>query len=213
MSSIPSTNPNARTNPYSGAAPRTAEDEEEDKKTDGAEDADKTEEPSLSEEQQKSLGEYKREFLAKVKSMMASPHLAQVGIEIEITDAGFARMMQDPNYEKSLLDQLKEKTAHNYNKQAGTIKLAADGTKDPEAIMATAKSVSDILFSTSSRAMLRTLDIDSMKVMAEETIASLGEGGVGRFSLAGKLGSLQMRSTNSYIEQYIKNLSSVDKTG
>lgn len=213
MSSITALN-SPVTNPYSSAAPRAAGEEEEDKKTTGAEDADKTEEPALSEEEQKTLGGYKREFLAKVKSMMASPHLSQVGLELDITDAGFSRMMRDPGYEKALLDQLREKTAHNYNRQAGTVKLSADGTKDPEALMASAKSVSEILFSTSSsRAMLRTLDIDSMTMMAEETIAAVGGGGTGRFSMAGTLGAMQMRSANSYIDQYIKSLGAVDTTG
>ncbi len=216
MSSIPATDSRAQNNPYSSAASRTAREEEEEGKTAGTGGSDASSEtgaPELTEEERKALVDYKREFLAKVKVMMAKPHLSNVGIELDISDAGFQKMMKDSGYEKSVLDTLTAKTAHSYTRMSGTIKLSANGESDPSAVLAESKSVSEILFSTSNRPLLRTLGIDSMIAVADDAIAGFKGGERSRFDLAARLGSAQMRSTNSYLESYLKNLNSVDTTG
>jgi hypothetical protein len=167
----------------------------------------------MTEEETKTLASYKRDFVAKVKTLMLKPHLANVGLELNITDAGFQKMMSDSDYEKSVLDKLKGKTAYSYTAMSGTVKLSANGETLPSAVLAESKSVKEIIFSAgSSRSLLRSLDIDSMMALADETIASL-KGGTSKFNLASSLGTAQMRSTSSYLDTYLKNLGSVDTTG
>ena len=212
MSSIPSTSSNAYTNPYSSAASRAGEEEEEDKKANSAADSDGAEETARTEEETKSLNEYKKDFIARVKTLMLKPHLANVGLELDIADSGYEKMMNDSSYEQSVLDKLKSKTAHSYNPVSGTIKLSADGSSEPNAVMAESKTVSEILFSTSNRTLLRTLSIDSMMAMADETLADL-KNNQGRFDMAGRLSAMQMRSTSSYLDTYLESLNSIDATG
>lgn len=217
MSSITGINSSAYDNPYSSAASRSKEAEEDEDTqaaaTDETDGAAQTEEPALTEEQRKSLSDYKREFLQKVKALMLQPHLADVGLELNISDAGFEKMMNSSGYEKSVLDKLKESTTHSYSKLSGTVKLSANGESEPKAVMAESMSVSEILFSDStSRSLLRTLNMDGMTAMAEGVIASL-KGGGGKFDTAAQLGAAQMRSASSYLDSYLSSLGSVDKTG
>ena len=212
MSSIPATDGSAYSNPYSSASRRKAEEEEE-RKASGAEDgASGAKEPAPTGEEVQALADYKKDFLNRVKALMIKPHLANVGLELDITDAGFQRMMQDSGYEKSVLDRLADKTSHTYTPRSGTIKLSADGETEPSATFAESKTVSEILFKTSNRTLLRTLGIDSMMAMADEVLSSRGAE-QSRFDMAGRLSALQMRSTGTYLESYLNSLNSVDTTG
>ena len=213
MSVISGTSSGAYDNPYSSAASRRADEEEESAGAGGADDAGKTGEVVLTEEEAKSLGEYKRGFIGRVKALMLKSHLADVGLELDISDAGFQKMMNNSGYEKSVLDKLRRATEHTYTKMSGTVKLSVDGENEPSAVMAESMSVSEILFSaSSSRSLLRALNLDGMTAMAEDVIASL-KGSAGRFDLAAQLGTAQMRSTGSYLDSYLSALGSVDKTG
>ncbi len=208
MSSIPGTNSGAYGNPYSSASSRSAEEEEE--KTAAA--ADKAEETARTEEETKALTDYKRDFVSRVKALMSKAHLANVGLELNISDAGYERMMKDSAYEQSVLDKLQSRTAHSYTPVSGTVALSANGTDEPAAVLAESRTVSEILFSTSNRTLLRTLGIDGMISMAEETLSSL-ETTRSRFDMAGRLSSMQMRPTASYLDKYIESLNSIDTTG
>ncbi len=211
MSSIPGTNSGAYGNPYSSASSRAAEEEEEKKAAESGS-ADTAEDAARSEEETKALNDYKRDFISKVKALMAKPHLANVGLELNITEAGYEKMMKDSAYEKSVLDTLQSRTAHSYTPVSGTVALSVNGADEPSAALAESKTVSEILFSTSNRTLLRTLGIDGMMAMADETLSSL-ESMRGRFDMAGRLGSMQMRPTASYLDKYIENLNSIDATG
>lgn len=230
MSAITGAGNYYRPNPYSSrdsrAAAEAAAEEEEDKtadeaedadetggtdETDGTNDTDKTPEPEPTEEEKRTLTDYKKEFLAKVKQLMQQPHLAGVGLELGITDAGFKKMMQDSKYEQSVLDKLKSATAHSYNRLSGTLTLSANGNA-PRAEIEAEQTFSEKLFSKSSRALLRTLDIDAMSALADDTLAALEESD-GRFKLAAQYSTARMRTTASYIDSYLNQLGSVDTTG
>ncbi len=215
MSTIPSTNPRAYENPYSSARSRAGEEEQASGSGD-AETAGTGESSSASPEETQALNAYKQEILTKIKNLMKAPHLANVNLELNISDAGFRKMMQDPAYEKSLLDGLRAKTAHAYTAMDGTLSLSANGTDEPSARLDRRQTVAQSIFSGSSRSLVRSMGIDSLIAFAEESILAREEGYASRFEAAGLLGANRMRTPNSLIDAYLKNLNnaadSVDET-
>lgn len=213
MSSVSGTSGSAYTNPYSSASAKAAEEEEEGKtEASDSEGADKTEETPATAEETKTLNAYKQEFLGKLKSILQSPHLANVNLDLNISDAGYKKMMSDPNYEAAVLDKFKGRTAHSYSMLSGTVTLSANGKDDPSAQLTESQTMSQRLFRNSPRSLLRSASIDSLASLADDTIAAL-EKSRGRFDTAALLGTNQMRTVNSYLESYLKNLGSVDTTG
>ncbi len=224
MSAITGAGSGSGTNPYSSrdaraAAEAAAEEEaarqaaeaEDAEETDGAGDTDGASAPEPTEAEKKTLNDYKREFLAKVKAVMQQPHLAGVSFELGITDSGFKKMMEDSKYEESVLNKLKSATAHSYTRLSGTLTLSANGNA-PRANIAPEQSYAERLFSKSSKNLLRTLDIDAMSAIADDTLAALKESD-GRFALAAQYSTNRMRTASSYIDSYINQLGSVDTTG
>ena len=213
MSSVTGTNGSSYTNPYSSASSKAAEEEEEEKtkETADSETTDKTEDSKATQEEKETLNAYKQKFLAKVKALMSSPHLANVNLDLGITDAGYKKMMEDSKYETSVLDKIKSKTAHSYSALSGTVTVTANGKEDPAAQFTENKTIAQRLFSTSSRSLLRTTSLDTLTALAQGTIDAL-ETSKGRFDTAALLGANQMRTNNSYIDAYLKNLG-IDTTG
>ena len=213
MSSVNGTSGNSYANPYSSASSKAAEEEEEEKAKEAAdsENTEKTEESAATAEETETLNTYKQKFLAKVKALMSSPHLANVNLDLGITDAGYKKMMEDATYEAAVLDKLKSKTAHSYSALSGTVTVTADGKEDPAALFTENQTIAQRLFSKSSRSLLRTTNLDALTALAQGTITAL-ETSKGRFDTAALLGSNQMRTNNSYIDAYLKNLG-IDTTG
>ncbi len=213
MSAIPSTSANAYTNPYSSASSRSEEEEETSASADSGS-AGKTAASSVSPEESQALNAYKQEILTRIKSLMQAPHLANVSLELGISDAGFKKMMGDSSYEKSVLDALEAKAAHSYTALDGTLSLSANGTDAPSARLEKRQTIAQRIFSGSSRALLRTLDIDALIAVADDSILAAKKDGGARFESAALLGANRMRTTAGAIDAYLKSLNSaVDSTG
>ncbi|MCD8140117.1 MAG: hypothetical protein LUE17_10145 [Planctomycetaceae bacterium] len=89
----------------------------------------KTEE--LTEEQKKTAEEvaaYKKSFLNTIESMVGAPMLSKLEVRVKITDAGYEKMLNDPEYEKAVIDAFRKETLANYDSSAKTITLTADGS-------------------------------------------------------------------------------------
>ncbi|MCD8349840.1 MAG: hypothetical protein LUC93_04430 [Planctomycetaceae bacterium] len=89
----------------------------------------------LTEEQKKTAEEvaaYKKTFLNTIESMVGAPMLSKLEVRVKITDAGYEKMMNDSEYEKSVVEAFRKETLANYDSSAKTITLTADG-KTPTA--------------------------------------------------------------------------------
>ncbi len=98
------------------------------KAAESGEDAAKSEE--LTEEQKKTAEEvaaYKKTFLSTIETMVGAPTLSNTEVRVKITDAGYEAMMNDPEYEKKVMDAFRKEALANYDSRAKTITLAADG--------------------------------------------------------------------------------------
>lgn len=149
--------------------------------------------PEPTEEEKKTaedLAAYKKTFLSKIQSMVASPVLANMEVNVKINDAGYAKMMNDPDYEKKIVDMFRQETLANYDPSSKTITLTVDGkTESAKASTGSSQSASEA-FSNLSAMQLRSgagMEALNLKVMAvlqsrlgsnSEILAELDQGTV-----------------------------------
>lgn len=128
--------------------------------------------PEPTEEEKKTaadLAAYKKTFLSKIESMVASPVLSKLEVQVKITDAGYQKMMNDADYEKKIVDMFRQETLANYDTNSKTITLTVDGkTESAKASAGSSGSAADT-FSNLSPLQLRTgagMEALNLKVMS-----------------------------------------------
>lgn len=202
----------------------SANDDEEDDKTTAAEESEKTDssgdaesssktESTTSQTDAEKLAAYKKQFIASLQSALNKPYLANMSLQLNITDAGFKKMMSDESYAQKVKDLFESKTGHSYVSMSGTIAITADGTSDNTKVEVTQDlGMTRRLFGNSPRSVIRSTSIDSLTALAQATITSR-ETSASKFSLASSAGATQMRTANSYLNAYLEKAGLLDTTG
>lgn len=203
---------------------RSADEDEEEEKTSASEESEKTESSGDAESSNKTeqpasqtdaekLAAFKKQFIASLQAALSKPYLANMSLELNITEAGFKKMMSDEKYLQKVTEQFESKTAHSYVAMSGTISITADGTSENTRVeVAHDMGMARRLFGNSPRSVVRGASIDSLTALAQETI-SHREKYAGKFDVASMLGANQMRTTNSYLNAYLEKAGLLDTTG
>ena len=126
------------------------------------------------------LAAYKKTFLTKIESMVASPILSNTQVNVKITDDGYARMMNDSEYEKKVIDLFRRETLANYGNGSNTITLTADGESESAEASAGASgslSASETFANLSPLQMRRGAGLEALNLKVMSIIQSrLGSG-------------------------------------
>ncbi|MDR1744864.1 MAG: hypothetical protein LBS30_03830 [Planctomycetota bacterium] len=134
--------------------------------------------PEATEEEKKTaedLAAYKKTFLAKIESMVASPILSNTQVKVKITDDGYARMMNDSEYEKKVIDLFRKETLANYGSGSTTISLTADGESESATASADASgslSASETFSNLSPLQLRRGAGLEALNLKVMSVIQS-----------------------------------------
>jgi hypothetical protein len=156
------------------------------------------------------LAAYKTQFQAKLTAIASQGHLTRTAVKLDITDAGYKRMMEDPAYEKQILDMFRRDLGTTITFPPSSATLTVDGKTEKTSVsyannLGTTSATRNLLGTMRKTAMRSGLDL------LQSQVAAVLEARLGSSDLSGI--NSYLTNNSGYTNPYSQGSSSLDTKG